>query len=1320
MQLIFRCCLLVVLFASGQTIAYLKDSYNDVFFFEKALVSQVSAFNSPTSIFKSKKGDVWLFFDKSLNIIFGNNKREYSYSQLSAYTNKASFDTHITENSNGIFFSVGNELFHYSENDRIIKRLPLELSENDQIVFLKSDSNQIVWVVSYLAVYKIQTPFEATPFIFPDKFIDGDVGSPLPYTAAFDSQNNLFLSTYSFGLLQIDEKFRASQLSKVVQGLDTAQSMVVMNDQLLIASGNRLFAWDEKSGRLNEIFKADERIEKIIVDRESVLFFSKSRIWRLTPPTSQIKQIKVLTKTPLSSDDITIRELYVDNENILWLSIKDEGLFSFHPSRNIVKKVDFEIGEAKNSNLFDFTDTEDFVLSNRNSTYISKLDIKLSFPSYSLLKTDDRYVFGSNGQMVSVMPDKSTASFDLSKNSFYTDDKVINIVESPNKHFWTVSEKTGLKNFLEVSKSYQPIDISAYIPLDVIVNVRFVMPYNAQSILFVTEDEFYEFNYNTKRLSLLISLKNEKLKLAKITRDNNTLNLITTNDKLYTYDLKRNQLTRLNVNVTNVGCFVKHKNSWLIAQTKGKLFQWRKGKLSSFNEQDGLPIGGLNGKECKNIKGSSYFSGFDGIYTFEPLAIKKNSVKPSLRIDVIEYANKKISPKKSNSEISIKAQDLPIKFQLASSSYLKKTRNQYQYRLQNKENIWRDISNVTSYVIFDELAPGDYIFQFRSSNNDSLWSEPVNFVLNVKPPWWFSDSAKVIFVLVLFLIIYSINNYRTIRIKQRASELEVEVTKRTDALKVEKDKVEKLLSQKNQELANLSHEFKTPLTLILGPLNQVLGSKQEEKNLTRLNIAQRNALRLLRMVDQLLNLETFRVKAIAHKSSQPIGKITQLLSDAFADLAKEKGIEFSSPDNFDLNFEFTPDAFDKILINLLSNAIKYTKPGGTIALTCKRLNGMLELTVTDTGIGIPKLEQTAVFKRYHRVVNTSSEAITGAGIGLSLVKELVEHHNGKIQLESELGVGTKITVCLPILHEVNDTNFTIESNSELIKQEFKDAGERTHGDLLINQSFQNEDKSLPTVLVIEDNDDMRRYITECLVNNYRVLTARDGKEGIAIASSEVPDLVVSDIMMPQLDGFQTIQRLRSNPVTNHIPIVLLTARGDRDSRLRGWQEKADEYLTKPFDPEELNLRLANLLDIRNILKKYFAEHLFKQTKPASNANEDISEDLDINKRDQQHSFIEKLNESLELLHGNTNLSMDELAQSLHMSRRQLFRKIKSVLDMTPAEYLRRFRLEKAKELLSLGKSSSFVAFEVGFSTQSHFSQCFKAQFNVSPKDFKAE
>lgn len=1313
-----RYSLIVLLLGNAQATVFLDDNIHEVFYFEKAMSGQVSAFNSPTRIFKSDKGDIWLFFDKSLSIISGNNKREYSYSQLSAYTNKANFDTHITENSNGVFFSVGNELFHYIENDKSIKRLPLELDESDQIVSIVSDSNQSIWVVSYLGVYKLQMPFLVTPVKFPDNFIDADVGSPLPYTATLDSKNNLYLGTYSFGLLRVDEKLGIILISKEIQGRETAQSIAFINEQLLIASGNRLLAWDSKSGLLDEIFKADEKIDKLLIENDQVLFFSKSKIWQLTPATKQIKQIKIKTKTPLSSEDTLVRELYFDNEDILWLSIKDEGLFSFHPSRNIVKKIDLENRELKNSNFFDFTDSENTVLSNRNSTYISGLDLRLQFPSYSLLKTNEQYILGTSGEIVTVMPDKSTFNFELSKNSFYTDDKVINIVEGPQGYFWTVSEKTGLKYFSGDGISYLPIDISAYIPIDVIVNVRFVMAYNAQSILFVTEDEFYEFNYKSKRLSKLTSLKNEKLKIAKITRDNNTLNLITTNDNLYTYDFERNQLTRLNINITNVGCFVRYNNSWLIAQTKGKLFQWKKGELSSYNERDGLPVGGLNGKECKNVKGSSYFSGFDGVYTFDPLAIKKNTVKPSLRIDFIEYANKKITPKKSSREISITAKELPIKFQLASSSYLKKTRNQYQYRLQNKENIWRDISNITSYVIFDELAPGDYVFQFRSSNSHDVWSNPINFALDVKPPWWFSNEAKVFFALVLFLTIYSINSYRTTRIKQRASELEVEVTKRTDALKVEKDKVEKLLSQKNQELANLSHEFKTPLTLILGPLNQVLDSKQEEKNFNRLNIVQRNALRLLRMVDQLLNLETFRVKAIAHKSPQPIGKITQLLSEAFADLAKEKGIKFSSSDYFDLNFEFTPDAFDKILINLLSNAIKYTKPGGAIALNCKRLNGMLELTVTDTGIGIPKTEQGAVFKRYHRVVNTSSEAITGAGIGLSLVKELVEHHNGKIQLESELGVGTRITVCLPIVREVNDTNVTIESNSELIKQEFKDAGEPTRDDFLINLNFQNEDKSLPTVLVIEDNDDMRRYIAECIANNYRVLTACNGKEGIAIASSEVPDLIVSDIMMPQLDGFQTIQLLRSNPVTNHIPIVLLTARGDRDSRLRGWQEKADEYLTKPFDPEELNLRLANLLDIRNILKKYFAENLFKQTKSLKDANKDVSEDLDINKRDQQHRFIEKLNESLEVLHGNANLSMDELAQSLHMSRRQLFRKIKSVLDMTPAEYLRRFRLEKAKQLLSLGKSSSFVAFEVGFSTQSHFSKCFKAQFNVSPKDFK--
>ncbi len=260
----------------------------------------------------------------------------------------------------------------------------------------------------------------------------------------------------------------------------------------------------------------------------------------------------------------------------------------------------------------------------------------------------------------------------------------------------------------------------------------------------------------------------------------------------------------------------------------------------------------------------------------------------------------------------------------------------------------------------------------------------------------------------------------------------------------------------------------------------------------------------------------------------------------------------------------------------------------------------------------------------------------------------------------------------------------------------------------------------PTVLVIEDNDDMRQYIVESISEQFNTLVAVNGQQGVELATQEVPDLIISDIMMPVMDGYQTTKALRETQITNHIPVVLLTARGDRDSRLRGWEEKADEYITKPFDVEELIIRISNLIEIRNILKRRFSETVFEKTEETLESPEEDSGNLsivEINTQRLQQEFIEQLNQHIESVYMEAELTVVDIAKAINMSERQFYRKLRSVIDMTPSEYLRRFRLEKSKEILRSGKTANYTAFEVGFSSQAYFSRCFKVQYNMTPKQF---
>ena len=326
-------------------------------------------------------------------------------------------------------------------------------------------------------------------------------------------------------------------------------------------------------------------------------------------------------------------------------------------------------------------------------------------------------------------------------------------------------------------------------------------------------------------------------------------------------------------------------------------------------------------------------------------------------------------------------------------------------------------------------------------------------------------------------------------------------------------------------------------------------------------------------------------------------------------------------------------------------------------------------------------------------------------------------HQGTIELDSEPGKGTKITVTLPTVEPIQGQEVVDEARQDVIDLELESlTGQQVEGTSKVDAEQQPQpaaESNAPTVLIIEDNPDMRDYIHQSLNVEYQCVLACNGKEGVEKAQAEIPDIIVSDVMMPIMDGYQVTETIKSDDKTSHIPVVLLTARSDRESRLKGWHQKADEYLTKPFDAHELRLRLQNLLSIRDLLRQRFNQTLFTPVEnklPAKPTAEQL-------KLQAQTEFLDKLNEVLETEHGSQELTIPLIASKVAMSERQLFRKLKGSVGMNPTEYLRRFRLEKACGLLAQGVSSSTVALEVGFSSHSYFTRCFSAQYGCAPSEY---
>jgi len=947
--------------------------------------------------------------------------------------------------------------------------------------------------------------------------------------------------------------------------------------------------------------------------------------------------------------------------------------------------------------------------------------------------------------------EKNTNTFQkFDKNSYNNSELLLKamtaITGNGKGKIWLATYNKGLFEFDFLDKTLKNIVPSTEESSGQPVKAINGLVYDKNDNLWIATDSegLWKLDAGTKQMKRVITKKSARMELPDALfsvnlDDRNHLWVGSQGKGAYRYDLKSGEVINYSIDsglLSNVVMNIQQDNQgdiWFITDKGLTRLSEAGNRLDTFLENDGLQADAFTTAGFFDSERELLFTGgINGFNHFSPKAIRKSSVQNKAVITSFELFYSPVKPSSDSplkkvightNRIELSYEQSVFAFSFSGLEFLNPEQINYRFMLEGYDTDWNTVSSDRRYANYTNISPGNYIFKVKASNKYGAWVDNETKVrINIAFPWWQTNLAYISFVLLSIFSIYILVMLRTKSLTERSKQLEQCVTERTEELAQEKQKVEQLLSNKNEEFANVSHEFRTPLTLILGPLSQVLKTNKNPEEISRLNIVQRNGYRLLRMVDQLLNLETFRVKSITQKSSQATGRTVKLLAEAFVDLANDKGIELHIGKMEDINFEFTNDALEKIVVNLLSNATKYTPAGKKINIhTARTPNNELLIRIEDTGIGIPADKIDSIFERYNRVLDENSEQVTGAGIGLALVKSLVEAHNGIINIESEVGVGTTVAVILPIINEVDESEVKTHANQEIIAMELMGiTGQATTSTEESKMLSFEPSNDKPSVLVIEDNQDMRNYIVEQIKDDYQVLTAKDGLQGFNLAVAEVPDLIISDIMMPNKDGYQLTYELRQNSIANHIPIILLTARDDRESRLKGWYEQADEYLTKPFDVEELKIRLNNLLGIRNILKKRFSELAFQTNTLSSNETKLTTTVSEINEhREQlQEKFINRLNRVLEKHYLNSDVAVSTIASDLAMSERQLLRKSKSIVDMTPIDYLRRFRIEKGRKLLEQGKSASYATVEIGFTSQSYFGKCFKAQYGVSPRQYK--
>ncbi|MFK7849170.1 MAG: two-component regulator propeller domain-containing protein [Rhodothermales bacterium] len=766
-------------------------------------------------------------------------------------------------------------------------------------------------------------------------------------------------------------------------------------------------------------------------------------------------------------------------------------------------------------------------------------------------------------------------------------------------------------------------------------------------------------------------------------------------------------------------------------------------------------VGSFNAAAKDPESGTLYFGGLNGFLSFNPSEIPPDRLPPQPQLTSLEIYNELIlpgvdspldQPLSETTSLTLAHDQNDISIGFVGLDYEDPDGVLYDFQLTPYDEDWRGIT-AQRRAIYTALAPGDYTFRVRTTNRLGTWNDALTTLeIHIRPPLWRTIWAYLVYGIIGLAVLRALDGVRRRRLMQqereRTRERELEQAKQLKhaydelgeahaSLESEKQKTEEQAAQlkeldhaKSRFFANVSHEFRTPLTLTIGPLEDLQRDAQlaiDAQGRAQIDLALRNAYRVLDLINEILDvakLESGRLKLQA--TSQDLNTFVRERAQAFAPLAERKNINFSIESSDDaLPVVFDAGQFEKVLANLLSNAFKFTQEGGTIRVTVgENKQGSSDrpvfISVRDNGPGIPADELPHVFDRFHQVNESSMRLQPGTGIGLALVNQLVDRHGGEIRVESEEGFGSIFTVLL----RTGDGHFEEADLVDVVPSEsagtLPPSAAWQRAERLLQASDDSLDElstlaaqeDVTTVLVVEDNAEVRAYVAKHLAQTYHVLQAAHGKEGLEIAKSALPDLVLSDVMMPEMDGYALCEAIKSNRETAFIPVVLLTARADSEDKIEGLQGGADDYITKPFDIQELLARVNNLIASRKILLAHPGKD-----KPSLQVGK-----IDITSADE--AFLEKVRETIESRIGDESFSVEALADTLGMDRSSLFRRLRATLNQSPAEVLWSFRLERAAQLLEARAGSvSEIAYSVGFKSVAHFSRRFQKHFNVSPSKY---
>ena len=1099
-------------------------------------------------------------------------------------------------------------------------------------------------------------------------------------------------------------------------------------------------------------------INAIYKDSENNLWLATkyNGIYKYNPRLTTLKQYSFNPKNKNSISSQRINAIYQDDFNVLWIGTAQGGINKLDLSQKLF--YTFTNNPFDNFSLTDNLITS--ILEDKNGyVWLAGYNKKLFKSTTSIYEDVNNLKFESIASKIDMKSTDIVRSiFEDSKGFIWigTDEDLFVYNPQKNRFIDIDLDSSGISNFgfIRVINQINNNEILLGGNKVVIIKNPWNNLYNGKNILipksifssieanitsflknnnylwFGSNNGLYSTNYNGEDLKLINVFKTDSKNIS--LSNNNIFSLYLSNNILWagTFGGGLNKLILANNNEVKEVKYVRNKEIlpdnaiygilpenenvlWISADMGLFRYNFDKNYSNLFDVRDGLPQNNFRQKAYFLGKsGFMYFGGLNGLTIFNPKDITTNSKPPNVLITSLKVNNESLKRgavlndeivlKKSITEadsIAICESQRIISFDVVAEQTSAPNKNKIAYKLEGLNEDWVTVDNGKTTITYTNLASKNYELKIKAANRDGIWSNNIKTLhIKITPLWYKTWWSYTLLVLLIIASITSIMYYflRNEKLKQKL------IFEHLD-----KDRIETINQGKFEYFTNLSHEFRTPLTLIAGPLEKVIENNENPINAKFLEIVKKNTHRLLSLVDQLITFRQAEQGFVKlNYTKLTLSEFLYPTTEAFENYASEKNINFFYKINSP-NEEIIIDVekFERILFNLLSNSFKNTPKQGSISIIANIKNKndkkIIKIQVVDTGKGIPKENLENIFERFYQLGNNKGK-VSGGGIGLAFCKSLIDLFEGKIKVKSIPNKQTKFTVFVP--SKESEAVELLKKQKSFVKNWIPITASSEQKLIKDNNSLNHK----RNILVIENELDIQNFLKTSLSNHYNITLANNGLEGLELVKQVEFSAIVSDVMMPEMDGFEFCKTIKSNPETCNIPVVLLTALEDEGNLIKGLEFGADEYISKPFSLKHLELKLQKLITNSEQIKNYFATN----SKPPKDKKNIKMSEKDI-------SFLEDISNIIECNISNSNFGVEELAKEIGVSSSHFYRKLKQLTGQIPNAYLRNYRLQKAAELLvsNKGYNVAEVMYQIGIESNSYFSTSFKKLHGVTPSEY---